>query len=36
LAPNVITVSNVMGTVNYSFSFINDKLAHVSMNVYMD
>jgi hypothetical protein len=36
LAPNVITVSNVMGTVDYSFSFINDKLAHVSMNVYMD
>lgn len=36
LNPNLIKISNLMGTVDYSFAFVNNKLAQVNMNVYMD
>jgi hypothetical protein len=36
LAPNIIKISNMMSTVDYSFAFVDNRLAQVNMNVYMD
>lgn len=36
LLPNLIKVSSLMGTSDYTFIFVDNKLSQVNINVYMD
>ncbi|TAH19338.1 MAG: hypothetical protein EAZ08_09215 [Cytophagales bacterium] len=36
IQPNLIKVSNMMGTADYTFAFVKDKLSQVNIDVYMD
>lgn len=36
IQPNLIKVSNSMGTADYTFAFVKDKLSQVNIDVYMD
>jgi len=36
IQPNLIKVSNMMGTADYTFAFVNGKLSQVNIDVYMD
>jgi hypothetical protein len=36
LQPNLIKVSNMMGTADYTFAFMDNKLSQININVYMD
>jgi hypothetical protein len=36
LQPNLIKISNIMGTADYTFVFANNALSQVNINVYMD
>ena len=36
LQPNLIKISNMMGTADYAFAFTDNRLSQVNINVYMD